>query len=323
MAFTAEELMLMQEEAEREHQASLEVSEGKASGADSTTKETSGEEKDETSADKKEEDAKGGEAKAKEDEKGAAGGEQGGKKEKEEVIQDDEEVRELREISRAQKLELDRMSREYERLNKILKDKGLIDEEDESARKAQEEASRANYERRVAVLSDMLEVMKVNPKYEDVDEVVSQRNFDDMVTALAKYHVSQKGGDVQATMTEIEKEIWALPNPYKYMYDMIKKYHPVYVSKKEEKSILDDVKEVLEKGKSGDKGKESAKGKEADKSKDAGKPKEQAMSLQDLPGGGSKDGGGWTAAKIDAMDEEELSKVPRDIYSKYMRGELQ
>ena len=126
MAFTAEELMLMQEEAEREHQASLEV----------------------------EEDAKGGEAKAKEDEKGAAGGEQGGKKkEEDEVVQDNEEVRELREISRSQKLELDRMTREYERLNKILKDKGLIDEEDENVRKAQEDAARANYERRVSTLS--------------------------------------------------------------------------------------------------------------------------------------------------------------------------
>jgi len=309
MAFTAEELMLMQEEAEREHQASLEVSEGKASGADSTTKETSGEEKDETSADKKEEDAKGGEAKAKEDEKGAAGGEQGGKKkEEDEVVQDNEEVRELREISRSQKLELDRMTREYERLNKILKDKGLIDEEDENVRKAQEDAARANYERRVSTLNDMLEIMKVNPKYEDIEDVVSQRNFDDMVTALSKYYVSQKGGDVQSIMTEIEREIWSLPNPYKYMYDMIKKYHPSYSAKKEEKTILDDVKKALEKGEKKEGGKE--------------KVKEQAMSLQDLPGGGSKDGGGWTAAKIDAMDESDLVKVPAEIYSKYMRGEL-
>ena len=46
------------------------------------------------------------------------------------------------------------------------------------------------------------------------------------------------------------------------------------------------------------------------------------MSLQDLPGGGSKDGGGWTTAKIDAMDESDLVKVPAEIYSKYMRGEL-
>jgi len=314
MAFTAEDLMELQKEAEAIHAASF-ANEKEDGSEQKDMCVSSGSDKTDAGLDKgdttKAEGDKGGEAKAKEDEKGGAGREEAGKEgkdQKEEVITDDEEVRELREITRAQKMELDRITREYERLNKILKDKGLIDEEDEKATREQELFARANYERRLSALSDILEVMRVNPKYEDVDEVVSQRHFDDMVAALTKYHVSQQGGNPQQVAIEIEKEIWSLSNPYKYMYDMIKKYHPEYTTKNE------PPKGGAERKQSVTKEKVEATVKEF---------KEQAMSLQDLPGGSGKDGGGWTAAKIDAMDEEELSKVPKDIYAKYMRGELQ
>mgnify|MGYP001392307425 FL=1 len=74
----------------------------------------------------------------------------------------------------------------------------------------------------------MLESMKNNPKYKDVEEVVSQKHFDEMITALSMYHISQTGGDVQEIAHKIEREIWMLPNPYEYMYELIKKYHPEY-----------------------------------------------------------------------------------------------
>ena len=37
-------------------------------------------------------------------------------------------------------------------------------------------------------------------------------------------------------------------------------------------------------------------------------------------GGGGAGGSGWTAAKIDALDEEELKSVPKDIYTKSRAG---
>lgn len=322
MAFTAEDLMAMQKEAEAVHAASLGSDKGDKSEQQSKEQDQSqggkqdDAKKDDGAEDKsvKKEGVEGGEAKAKEDEKGAVAGKEGGEKEKgkeKEVIEDDEEVRELREITRAQKAELDKVTKEYERLTKILKDKGLIDEDDEKAKQEQEQFAKVNYEKRLSALSDILEVMKVNPKYEDVDDVVSQRHFDDMVAALTKYYVSQQGGNPQQVSIEIEREIWSLANPYKYMYEMIKKYHPEYATQKEDPKKKEEE----------DKGKESvAKEKVEATVKEF---KEQAMSLQDLPGGSGKDGGGWTSAKIDGMDEEELSKVPKDIYEKYLKGTLQ
>jgi len=312
MSFTTEELLAMQDEAEREAGISPEVDNKVDESVKDDVKVGIGKEGEDGS---KEEGKDGKDL--------GANKEEGGIKEEKEVkpevkpevkkeeIKDDEEVRELREIARAQKVELNKVMSEYERLNKILKDKGLVDEDDEKTRKDQEDVNRINYEKRLSTLGDMLEVMKVNPKYEDVEVVVSQRHFDDMVTALAKYHVSQKGGDFTQVMTEVEREIWSLPNPYKYMYDMVKKYHPTFTESEEKPVVKDKVNVDLKVDLKPD-----------EKKPDEKKPKEQAMSLQDLPGGSGKDGGGWTSAKIDGMDEDELMKVPKDIYEKYLKGDL-
>jgi hypothetical protein len=317
MSFTAEELMTMQDEAERELAASLEV----GTKVEDSAKESEVKEGDDKGGEAKSEEGKEGDSKEGGDPKKEEGevkkDEPVKPEEKKEAIQDDEEVRELREIARAQKAELNKVTSEYERLNKILKDKGLIDEDDEKSRKDQEDVARVNYERRLSTLGDMLEVMKVNPRYEDIETVVSQRNFDDMITALAKYHVSQKGGDFTQTMTEVEREIWSLPNPYKYMYDLVKKYHPAYTEQEEKPKAKVDIEKIDLKAALKD-----AKIEDKPEKADEKKPKEQAMSLQDLPGGSGKDGGGWTSAKIDNMDEEDLTKVPRDIYERYLKNDL-
>jgi hypothetical protein len=314
MSFTAEELMTMQDEAEQELANSLEV----APKIDDSNKEevkVDDLKKEGDDGNKKEEGGKEGDLKEGGDSKKEEGEVKAEVKpaEKKEEIQDDEEVRELRTVTRAQKVELDKITKEYERLNKLLESKGLVDEDDKKLRSDEEIAARASYEKRLGYLGDMLEVMKVNPKFEDVEVVVSQRHFDDMVVALAKYHVSQKGGDATQVMSEVEREIWSLANPYKYMYDMIKKYHPDYVQVEEPVAKQKDEKAE---------GKQSVDEKKSEDKKEDKKPKDQAMSLQDLPGGSGKDGGGWTSAKIDGMDEEELSKVPKDIYEKYLKNDL-
>jgi hypothetical protein len=318
MAFTAEELMTMQDEAEKELADSLEVDpkidasvkedtkvDDKKEGEDGKAK---GEEGKDTSDAKGDVDTKKEEVKKEEVKVDS----------KKEELQDDEEVRELRTITRSQKAELDKITKEYERLNKLLESKGLVDEDDKKLRSDEENAARVSYEKRLGYLGDMLEIMKVNPRYEDVETVVSQRHFDDMITALAKYHVSQKGGDITQVMSEVEREIWSLANPYSYMYAMVKKYHPDYV-KSEDEPVAKQKDEKVDDKKSVDEKKSEEKKEDVKEDK---KPKEQAMSLQDLPGGGGKDGGGWTSAKIDAMDEDELSKVPKDIYEKYLKNDL-
>jgi len=318
MSFTAEELMTMQDEAEKELADSLDV----VTKIDASVKE------DIKVDDKKEgedDKAKGEEGKDTSDAKGDVDTKKEEVKKEEvkvdskkEELQDDEEVRELRTITRSQKAELDKITKEYERLNKLLESKGLVDEDDKKLRSDEENAARVSYEKRLGYLGDMLEIMKVNPRYEDVETVVSQRHFDDMITALAKYHVSQKGGDITQVMSEVEREIWSLANPYSYMYAMVKKYHPDYV-KSEDEPVAKQKDEKVDKKESVDEKKSDEKKEDVKEDK---KPKEQAMSLQDLPGGGGKDGGGWTSAKIDAMDEDELSKVPKDIYEKYLKNDL-
>ena len=47
-----------------------------------------------------------------------------------------------------------------------------------------------------------------------------------------------------------------------------------------------------------------------------------ASSIQDMGGSGGGTGGGWTADRIDRLSENELNKVPGDIYEKYLQGIL-
>ena len=96
----------------------------------------------------------------------------------------------------------------------------------------------------------------------------------------------------------MESEIWQEVNPYKKIYELVKRYHPRYAK-------ADEV------GKD-----DAAKKKEK-------KPVDTTPSAANIGSGGSGAGsGGWTAAKIDALDEDELSTVPRDIYDKYLANQL-
>ena len=91
------------------------------------------------------------------------------------------------------------------------------------------------------------------------------------------------------------------------MYSLIKEYHPDYTSE--------------ETGPSGE-GEEGNKDKGKTTTDAKGKviPK-VAKSIASVDG--SQDtSSGWTAKRIDEMDEDQLGTVPPDIYQKYMDGEL-
>jgi len=200
----------------------------------------------------------------------------------------DEEISSLRSLAREQKRALEGLEAQLAKTNKVLEEANLITEED----KEKDAKISAAQQARQDYLETILDFMEMSPKYEDVTEVVSQQHFDEMVDAMTDGVVKEQGGNPKEIRMAIEAEIWAKRNPYKYMYGIIKEYHPAY--KKTEASEKKEEKEV---------------------------PKIPG-SLQDLPGGGGNDKGPWTAAKIDALPEAELDKVPADIYQKWLRGQL-
>jgi len=205
---------------------------------------------------------------------------------------DTDEVSQLRIILREQNKRLRELQQQIDKSTKSLTEKGLIEEpdEDEVAETQKIESLRA------IQLETILETMRINPKFEDVDSVVTQSRFDDMVEGFAFAHSQQNGGKAEDYIDAVAAKIWSMPNPYRFMYEKIKQHHP-------------DFKEV------------EAKAETPAPAKSEPKPKTAPPSVSNLPSSVSESGG-WTAARIDGMAEEELSKVPRDIYQKYLSGEL-
>jgi uncharacterized membrane-anchored protein YhcB (DUF1043 family) len=220
-------------------------------------------------------------------------------------------VRELKEQVRASNEALKKVTGDYQKLHKIMVDKGLITDEEVEATKAEEAAQKAVAAERQAKLTEMVTIMELNPNYGDVRQVCSQGNLDDVVDAFSRYYVKENGGDVQEIASKMEQEIWAEANPYKRIYELVKKYHPKFAPKDDEKSKEKEAEEAAKKIAA-----------EADKAKDK-KPVDTNPSAASIGAGGSgTGGGGWTAAKIDALSEDELHTVPKDIYDKYLKGTL-
>jgi hypothetical protein len=227
---------------------------------------------------------------------------EGEKKDDEKESDDNADLREqLRQTNSA----LQKLTADYAKLQKSMVDKGVITDEEVKASKAEEEAATAAYNLRVEKLNDMVAMMELNPAYSDVRDVCAQGNLDDVVDAFARHYVTKNGGDVKVIAAQLESDIWGRPNPYKEMYEVIKKYHPKYAEKKEE--VKKDVEKKEEKP--------------PDKKKE---PVEANPSAAGLGTGGSGTGaGGWTAARIDALPEDEIqTTVPKDVYDQYLKGTL-
>ena len=222
-----------------------------------------------------------------------------------------EEVKDLRQMVRTSKRELTITQAKLERLGEKssrTEARDEDDEDDEEGKKGKEKKESLSTVEELqgaighigttkgASLDILLETMEQNSKYEDIREVCSRGNFDDIFEVIAT-EATKSGGNFDETLLEVELNVWNKSNPYKYMYDLIKKYHPSY-AKKEGAAEPGDKKE----GKTPVKVK--APGTIADK------------------GGDSNLKGGWTAKRIDDLPEDELHTVPRDIYDKYMKDEL-
>jgi hypothetical protein len=153
-------------------------------------------------------------------------------------------------------------------------------------------------EERGSIYDLQLELMGELPAYKDVVDVCSQANFDYIISNAARHYSADKSIPLEQAMLEIENTIWMKPNPYKYMYKVIKDVHPKY----------------------------KTPAPPATPPGEPPKPPAEPPPVPDSIAGAGGSGGtgttGWTAAKIDAMSEEDLSKVPRDVYEKWLAGEL-
>jgi len=257
-------------------------------GEEETEEET--EEAGKEEAGKKEEDAK-------DDEK--TGEEEG----EEESFSTADEVTELRKILREQKRELSLLKAKQSRVDK--RTSKVIDEETGEEKDIEEELT--PIETKIAAreqlaaerggqLEIMLEQMSDTKKWSDVKDVVTEDRVEEIIDVIAEHITGKEGGELEENRLDVELSVWSIANPYKYMYDLIKQYHPDY-NKEDSKTKTN----VTEKSKKKEPAKTNA-------------------SIGGLKGSGDK--GGWTAAKIDAMDELDLKDVPRDVYNKYLRNEL-
>lgn len=191
------------------------------------------------------------------------------------------ELEALQEQNREQAKTIATMEKTLDRLNEVLVKAKLIEEENPEEKAQVEAAEKLRNEQ----LATMLEMMELSPAYQDVKQVVTRKRFDDIVEQLARVKVTKEGGRLVDAVVNIEDEIWAMGNPYKYMYGKIKEFHPDYQKK--------------------------------------GDSERPPTDIHDIPGGQTnKDNGAWTAARIDGLGEDELGQVPPDIYQKYLRNEL-
>ena len=148
------------------------------------------------------------------------------------------------------------------------------------------------------ILESLIEVMELSPKYEDVREVCTRRRFDDFFEEAAQSYSKEKGIPYHEALIEVELSVWNRPNPYRYMYEIIKEHHPDF------------------------KVKETAVEKKEEVKKPAVTPKTTAKSIANMGGSGDGKNSGWTAAKIEELDYDEVGKVPKDVYDKYLKGLL-
>lgn len=195
------------------------------------------------------------------------------------------ENQELRTLLRDGKRSMDALTERVTSSEAALDKAGLVTEEEKSAAAEQQ----AGFKTRQKELDVLLELTRLNSKYEDVDSVVSQGNFDAAIDLMATEYATKNGVSVEEAVVAVEGWVWSLTNPYRFMYEKIKEIHPSF--------------------------------------KGAGNatptPAKAPGSVQDVHGGaGSGDLTGWTAAKIDGLPEDELASVPKDVYAKYLRNEL-
>jgi hypothetical protein len=227
------------------------------------------------------------------------------------VPPDNTELNELRQFIREQRKEIAAMRAKLSRVQ----EQGVVDDEGNTTitytplEKLQQELHNVAISK-APVLEVLVEAMEANPKYSDIYEVCSKNNFDDIFEMAATTISRNEGRDFNEVLLQLELEVWKKPNPYKFMYGVIKENHPKYKDK--DKTPVEK-KDVL---------KEALKPPASIPAKKVLEAKEAPGSVAAAGAGENLGTGAWTAAKIDDLEESELHQVPPEIYKKYMMGKL-
>lgn len=200
------------------------------------------------------------------------------------------EIRELRQMLRESKIQMAAMREKVTGLGKKISDDGEETEVSGNIEKLQQQIATVAAAK-APVLDVLVETMEMSPKYQDISSVCSRAHFDDIFEMVARSEAQRTGKPFEEALLEAELSVWKMANPYKYMYNIIKTYHPDFA-------------------------------KRAPAVQDSRKPVVAPSSVSSVGGGGSGGSGGWTASRIDAMDVNELDSVPADIYQKYLLGQL-
>ena len=151
---------------------------------------------------------------------------------------------------------------------------------------------------------EFLDMMRYTDAFKDVDSVCTPERVADIIdmasARLAKEH------NILPAVAElsVQRSLYSMTSPYKYLYNLIKGYHP-------------DFKKPAQEAKPPESKTLAAPAAPAKTPTPANAPSSVVAVPKD-----TKMATGWTAARIDALDEDELSKVPSDVYEKYMRNEL-
>lgn len=223
------------------------------------------------------------------------------------VPPDNDELNELRQFIREQRKEIAAMKAKLSRV----KEQEEVDDDGNAKIPQYTNLEKLQIElhnvavNRAPVLEMLVETMEMSPKYSDVYDICTKRNFDDIFEMAATTIARNEGRDYNEVLLQLELEVWKKPNPYKYMYSIIKENHPKYKTK--EQPPPPTTKETPKEKPT------AAKVLEA---------KNAPSSVASLGTGDTTSTGVWTAAKIDDLDESELHQVPKEVYQKYMMGKL-
>lgn len=205
----------------------------------------------------------------------------------------DREIRELRQMLRESKIQMAAMREKVSGLDKKFSGEGEESEVQGNIEKLQQQIA-VIAATKAPVLDVLVETMGLSPKYPDIEGVCSRAHFDDIFEMVARAEAQRSGKPFEEALLEAELSVWKMANPYKYMYNIIKTYHPDYAKKTPAAPTVQDTR----------------------------RPVVAPSSVSNVGGGTGGGSGGWTAARIDAMDVSELDSVPADIYQKYLLGQL-
>jgi len=211
-----------------------------------------------------------------------------------------EEISELRQFLREQKREIATLKAKGDRLEQqgqeVTTDENDYEEEEKEKTPVQlsiienlQEEIHTIGQERAGSLDIMVDAMAETQKYNDIKQICTRQNFDDIFEMIAGEIVNKEGGNFDEVILGVEAEVWRMSNPYKYMHGLIKEYHPKFTAT-----------ETAAKTRT---------------------PVDAPPSVVGMGGSGGSTSG-WTAAKIDSMPEDLLHTVPKEVYNSYMAGKL-